>query len=180
MSSQSTSKWAANNEDTVAALELRKREKEAKRRLREEKARRAAGDASITVSSSLSTSQVKDGETQRPTKRQRRSPLQEENGTSTQEEGENLLQFPTRQFGPCGHVDQYELLNDIEEGSYGFVSRGRTKSSGEIVALKRLKMKQTTDGFPVTGLREIQTLMACRHTNVVKLLGVVMGDSLKE
>lgn len=91
-----------------------------------------------------------------------------------------MLRFPSRRFGPCGHVDQFELLNSIEEGSYGLVSRARTKSSGEIVALKRLKMEHTNDGFPVTGLREIQTLMASRHANVVKLLEVVMGDSLKE
>jgi cell division cycle 2-like protein len=72
------------------------------------------------------------------------------------------------------------MLNNIEEGSYGMVSRARRKTTGEIVALKRLKMEHNTDGFPVTGLREIQTLMACRHTNIVNLLEVVMGESLKE
>lgn len=179
MTSKSTSKWATeDDEETAAVLAQRKREKEEKKRLREEKARKAAAaPASLT-----SNDQAADG-SERPSKRQRTSPEQE-NGAQAQapasEEAANLLQFPARQFGPCGHVDQYDLLNNIEEGSYGFVSRGRRKTSGDIVALKRLKMEHTNDGFPVTGLREIQTLMACRHTNVVRLLEVVMGDSLKE
>ena len=179
MASKSASKWAADDEDTAAALALRKKEKEEKRRLREEKARKAAEEASIAANSSDSTSEAQAEEGERPTKRQRRSPEQE-NGATTKREGANLLQFPTRQFNPCGRVDQFELLNNIEEGSYGFVSRARTKATGEIVALKRLKMEHTSDGFPVTGMREIQTLKACRHTNVVKLLEVVMGNSLKE
>ena len=91
-----------------------------------------------------------------------------------------LLQFPTTRFGACRDVNLYELLNNIEEGSYGMVSRARNKSTGEIVALKRLKMEHTNDGFPVTGLREIQTLMASRHINIVNLREVVMGDALKE
>ncbi|KAF8250917.1 hypothetical protein K440DRAFT_616564 [Wilcoxina mikolae CBS 423.85] len=37
------------------------------------------------------------------------------------------------------------------------------------------------DGFPITSLREVTTLMAAReHPNVVKLREVVMGDTLKE
>ena len=90
------------------------------------------------------------------------------------------MQFPIAHFGPCRDIEEYELLNNIEEGSYGMVSRARTKTTGEVVALKRLKMEHTNDGFPVTGLREIQTLMASRHNNIVKLREVAMGGSMKE
>ena len=48
------------------------------------------------------------------------------------------------------------------------------------MALKKLKMDNAIDGFPVTGLREIQTLMASRHENIVALREVVMGDKLDE
>ncbi|KAL2433815.1 Serine/threonine-protein kinase ppk23 [Exophiala dermatitidis] len=177
MTAKATSKWAVADEETAAAIALSKKEKEEKRRLKEERARKASAAASPP---DLSHTTPAD-DTERAAKRPRLSSTEEnEPSRSAEEEGSHMLHFPSRQFGPCGHVDQYDLLNNIEEGSYGVVSRARTKSSGEIVALKRLKMEHTNDGFPVTGLREIQTLMASRHANVVKLLEVVMGDSLKD
>ncbi|KIW93152.1 uncharacterized protein Z519_05757 [Cladophialophora bantiana CBS 173.52] len=176
------SRWATDDADqeTATALAERRKERAERKRLKEEKARNAA------PSSSQLPTPADDNE--RPSKRPRTSFEEEENGVSPilqpqveiEAEGAHLLQFPARQFGPCGHVDQFELLNDIEEGSYGVVSRAKRKHTGEIVALKRLKTDHTNQGFPVTGLREIQTLMACRDANVVKLLEVVMGDSLKD
>ncbi|KEF55026.1 CMGC/CDK protein kinase [Exophiala aquamarina CBS 119918] len=165
MSSKSTSKWSTNDDDEAEAeaAALRRKEKEEKRRLKEEKARKAAA------------AQIANAE--RPSKRQRTS---EDGSDETPGEGANLLQFPARQFGSCAHVEQFEMLNNIEEGSYGLVSRARRKATGQIVALKRLKMDYVNDGFPVTGLREIQTLKACSHPHVVELIEVVMGDSLKD
>jgi cell division cycle 2-like protein len=77
-------------------------------------------------------------------------------------------------------VDNFERLNHIEEGSYGWVSRARDITTGEVVALKKLKMENSPDGFPVTGLREIQMLLEARHTNIVYLREVVMGTKMDE
>jgi len=71
-------------------------------------------------------------------------------------------------------------LNQIEEGTYGIVFRGRDKSTGEIVALKKLKLDEEKFGFPITALREINALMACRHENVVRIREVVVGDTLTQ
>lgn len=38
------------------------------------------------------------------------------------------------------HVDNFKRLNKIEEGTYGVVYRAQDKETGEIVALKKLKM----------------------------------------
>lgn len=35
------------------------------------------------------------------------------------------------------------------------------------------------DGIPVSGLREIQVLLSCRHENIVHLKEVVVGRSLE-
>jgi cell division cycle 2-like protein len=91
-----------------------------------------------------------------------------------------LLRLPSAEWGPCRHVDGFEKLNDIEEGSYGWVSRARDVATSEVVALKKLKMDNANDGFPVTGLREIQTLMEARHPHIVNLREVVVGDSFDE
>ncbi|KAB7502472.1 putative serine/threonine-protein kinase clkA, partial [Armadillidium nasatum] len=59
----------------------------------------------------------------------------------------------------CRSVDEFECLNRIEEGTYGVVYRAREKSTNDIVALKRLKMEKEKEGFPITSLREVNTLL---------------------
>jgi cell division cycle 2-like protein len=81
---------------------------------------------------------------------------------------------------PARSVYTYERLNQIEEGTYGVVFRGRDKSTGDIVALKKLKLDEEKFGFPITALREINALMACRHENVVRIREVVVGDTLTQ
>lgn len=81
---------------------------------------------------------------------------------------------------PARSVYAYERLNQIEEGTYGVVFRGRDRSTGDIVALKKLKLDEEKFGFPITALREINALMACRHENVVRIREVVVGDTLTQ
>jgi len=81
----------------------------------------------------------------------------------------------------CRSVYSYERLNHIEEGSYGVVSRARDKETGDIVALKKLKMDQEKNGFPITSLREIRTLMMVgHHENIVRVREIVVGDTLTQ
>lgn len=81
---------------------------------------------------------------------------------------------------PSRSVYSYERLNMIEEGSYGIVYRARDKHTGTIVALKKLKLDEEKGGFPITALREINSLMSCRHENVVPVREVVVGDTLTQ
>lgn len=81
---------------------------------------------------------------------------------------------------PSRSVYCYERLNSIEEGSYGVVFRARDKETGDIVALKKLKLEEEKHGFPITALREINALMTCRHENVVGIREVVVGDTLTQ
>lgn len=59
----------------------------------------------------------------------------------------------------CRSVEEFQCLNRIEEGTYGVVYRARDKKTSDVVALKRLKMEKEKDGFPITSLREINTLL---------------------
>ncbi|KAI0793401.1 Pkinase-domain-containing protein [Abortiporus biennis] len=81
---------------------------------------------------------------------------------------------------PSRSVYCYERLNSIEEGSYGVVFRARDKETGDIVALKKLKLDEEKHGFPITALREINSLMVCKHENVVGIREVVVGDTLTQ
>ena len=59
----------------------------------------------------------------------------------------------------CRNVEEFQCLNRIEEGTFGVVYRALDKKFDEIVALKRLKMEKEKEGFPITSLREINTLL---------------------
>ncbi|KTW25921.1 hypothetical protein T552_03195 [Pneumocystis carinii B80] len=80
----------------------------------------------------------------------------------------------------CRSVENYTCLNHIEEGSYGIVYRAKNNETGEIVALKKLKLDQEKNGFPITSLREIRSLFALEHPNIVNIREIVVGDSLAE
>jgi cell division cycle 2-like protein len=77
-------------------------------------------------------------------------------------------------------VYAFERLNQIEEGSYGVVFRARDKGTGDIVALKKLKLDDEKFGFPITSLREINALIACKHDNVVGIREIVVGETLTQ
>ncbi|KAJ3321184.1 hypothetical protein HDV06_004527 [Boothiomyces sp. JEL0866] len=72
----------------------------------------------------------------------------------------------------CRSVELYEKLNRIEEGSYGIVYRAKYKATGKIYALKKLKLENEKDGFPITSLREIHTLKLIKHPNVVEIVEI--------
>ncbi|KAL1366647.1 hypothetical protein AAHE18_03G374700 [Arachis hypogaea] len=78
----------------------------------------------------------------------------------------------------CRSVDEFERLNKIDEGTYGVVYRARDKKTGEIVALKKVKMEKEREGFPLTSLREINILLSFHHPSIVDVKEVVVGSSL--
>lgn len=80
----------------------------------------------------------------------------------------------------CRSVRIFDKLNRIEEGSYGIVIRARNRDTGEIVALKQLKLEKEREGFPMTSLREIYTLMEARHPHIVELKEMVVGSTLSQ
>jgi cell division cycle 2-like protein len=179
MSPSAKSRWADVDPEEEAAIAQRKREKEERKRAKAEKQRMLEEVQVQPASVPQESSTGANGDAERPTKRRR---LSDESRTAAEAEPKrvSLLHFPAPELAPCRHVDNYERLNHIEEGSYGLVSRAKDVVTGEIVALKKLKMENSPDGFPVTGLREIQTLQQARHTNIVNLREIVMGNSMDE
>ena len=56
--------------------------------------------------------------------------------------------------------------------------RARDKSNNEIVAIKKLKLEKEKEGFPITALRELSTLISLKHPHIIEVKEVVYGSSL--
>eukprot|EP00898_Chlorokybus_atmophyticus_P008723 jgi/Chlat1/8852/Chrsp91S08186 len=74
-------------------------------------------------------------------------------------------------------VDVFEKLEQIGEGTYGQVYMAREKATGDIVALKKVRMDNEKEGFPITAIREIKILKSLQHENVIRLKEIVTGSS---
>jgi serine/threonine protein kinase len=67
-------------------------------------------------------------------------------------------------------------LDKLGEGTYGLVFKARNTETGEIVALKKIKLEKEDDGVPSTAIREISLLKGIKHPNVVELKEVIYQD----
>ena len=168
------SRWADDEADKAEALR-RKQEKEEKKRLKLQKQQQAEEAARAAKEAEERDS--------RPAKRRRLS-NDEKDATegAAKEPGKEreLLRFNGGGWAPCRHRSNFETLNHIEEGSYGWVSRAKDIATSQVVALKKVKMDYSQDGFPITALREIAILQKARHPNIVDLKEVLSGDSPEE
>ncbi|CAN4100710.1 unnamed protein product [Withania somnifera] len=82
----------------------------------------------------------------------------------------NLTEAPT--WG-SRTVDCFEKLEQIGEGTYGQVYMAKEIRTGEIVALKKIRMDNEREGFPITAIREINILKKLHHENVIDLKEIV-------
>lgn len=71
-------------------------------------------------------------------------------------------------------VDAYEILTKIGEGTYGEVFKAREKNTGDLCALKKVRLENEKEGFPITAIREIQILRQLKHENIVNLKEIIM------
>ena len=84
--------------------------------------------------------------------------------------------------GRCRSVGSFSRGDKIGEGTYGSVYQARDKTSGHLVAIKRVKLGDSNfdrEGMPITHLREVSILRSLRHhPHIVKLLEVVVGSTM--
>lgn len=77
-------------------------------------------------------------------------------------------------YGGCRCLeDGYTKLRQIGEGTYGQVYLARDERDGSLVALKRVRMDNEKEGFPITAIREIKLLKRLNHENVIRLKEIV-------
>jgi len=70
-------------------------------------------------------------------------------------------------------MERYQKLDKIGEGTYGVVYKAKDKVTGEIIALKKIRLEAEDEGIPSTAIREISLLKELQHPNIVRLYDVV-------
>lgn len=73
-------------------------------------------------------------------------------------------------------IDAYEPIGKIDEGSYGIVYKAKDKKTNEIVAIKKIKLTNEQEGFPITSIREINILFSLNHINIIKYKEILYGS----
>ncbi|XP_059705729.1 cyclin-dependent kinase 13 isoform X4 [Haemorhous mexicanus] len=70
-------------------------------------------------------------------------------------------------------VDKFEIIGIIGEGTYGQVYKARDKDTGEMVALKKVRLDNEKEGFPITAIREIKILRQLNHQSIINMKEIV-------
>ena len=66
-------------------------------------------------------------------------------------------------------LEDFVKIEKIGEGTYGVVFKGRNQKTGEIVAMKKIRLESEDEGVPSTAIREISLLKELQHPNIVCL-----------
>merc|ERR1719242_2528113 len=75
-------------------------------------------------------------------------------------------------------VDMYKIVDKVGEGTYGEVYKATPPpemliENGELLALKKVRLENEKEGFPITAVREIKILRQLKHKNIIKLREIV-------
>ncbi|KAF9530825.1 Pkinase-domain-containing protein [Crepidotus variabilis] len=73
-------------------------------------------------------------------------------------------------------MDRYQKVEKVGEGTYGVVYKAKDLNTGEVVALKKIRLEAEDEGVPSTAIREISLLKELKDDNVVRLLDIVHAD----
>lgn len=81
---------------------------------------------------------------------------------------------------PCPRkfeMEDYIKVEKIGEGTYGVVYKGKNRKTGQLVALKKIRLESEDEGVPSTAIREISLLKELNHPNIVRLQDVLMQEN---
>lgn len=59
------------------------------------------------------------------------------------------------------------MFHSFCSGTYGVVYKGRHKTTGQVVAMKKIRLESEEEGVPSTAIREISLLKELHHPNIV-------------
>lgn len=83
---------------------------------------------------------------------------------------EGMTDPTQRRFRGSAKISEYEVMKEkLGEGTFGVVSKAKSKRTGKVFALKKILMHNEKEGFPITALREVKLLKSLSHPNILQL-----------
>ncbi|XP_062335274.1 cyclin-dependent kinase 13 [Osmerus eperlanus] len=70
-------------------------------------------------------------------------------------------------------VDKFDIIGITGEGTYGQVYKAKDKDTAEMVALKKVRLDNEKEGFPITAIREIKILRQLNHKSIINMKEIV-------
>ncbi|KAI5190976.1 cyclin-dependent kinase 2 [Nematocida minor] len=74
-------------------------------------------------------------------------------------------------------TETFQKIEKIGEGTYGVVYKAKEKTTGKIIALKKVRLSDDREGVPSTTIREISLLKDIKHPNIIALHQVVYTEN---
>ena len=73
-------------------------------------------------------------------------------------------------------MDNFEFIENIDEGAFGIVQKAKNRKTDEIVAIKKIKKKYSS-WDECMNLREVKSLRKLKHPNIIKLKEVFKQEN---
>ena len=104
--------------------------------------------------------------------------LQVQHGGSTLSNRESVNQHGSGHVLPkMGKLSEYDIYNQLGQGTFGVVTKARQKKTGKLVALKKFLVPDKKEGFPITAFREITIMKKLKNINVLQIVDMVHDES---
>ncbi|KAG0668433.1 kinase subunit of RNA polymerase II carboxy-terminal domain kinase I [Maudiozyma exigua] len=71
----------------------------------------------------------------------------------------------------------YDRILQVGEGTYGKVYKAKNTNTDSVVALKKLRLQNEREGFPITSIREIKLLQTFDHPNVATIREIMIEQN---
>ncbi|OAF66907.1 hypothetical protein A3Q56_05368 [Intoshia linei] len=115
------------------------------------------------------------------------APIESQIKKASSSERKKRKQLAMRKMNPVVNVDwgdrsidAFVITEQIGEGTYGQVYKATDLQTGEIRALKKIRLENEKEGFPITAIREIRILKKLNHENIVQLSEMITDKSTAE
>jgi len=71
-------------------------------------------------------------------------------------------------LSPLSGKANYTKIKFLGEGAFGVVKQYKCKSTNELVAIKKIRLKQAKAGINLSAIRELKTLQELDHPHIIR------------
>ena len=64
---------------------------------------------------------------------------------------------------------KYQKIRKIGEGTFAVIYEAKCTETGDIIAIKKIKMGNVSYGIDISAIREIQALQSLKHPNIIQV-----------